>query len=295
MEDNDGSSKAAHGAPLKSKKNFNFSEKLTRLFSRRSTDNSSNETDEIQKNKISTESHGMFNLRRLCVEDVAIPKAEIVSVSSDIKKSELVSIFRESGLTRLPVFEGTSDNPIGMVHLKDFTLRYAFASKNTFKIKDILRPLLYVPASMTIGVLLTKMQSDRRHLALVIDEYGGVDGLVTIEDLIEQVIGEIEDEHDIDEGQMWAWESDNTIVALARASLDELGPEIGIDFTQGPDIDAEEVDSLGGLVFVLAGRVPVRGEVVQHPQGLEFEIIDADPRRIKRVRLRLKALVKAAE
>ena len=209
--------------------------------------------------------------------------------------SVLVNIFRESGLTRLPVFEGTLDNPIGMVHLKDFTLRYAFASKNTFKIKDILRPLLYVPASMTIGVLLTKMQSDRRHLALVIDEYGGVDGLVTIEDLIEQVIGEIEDEHDIDEGQMWAWESDNTIVALARASLDELGPEIGIDFTQGPDIDAEEVDSLGGLVFVLAGRVPVRGEVVQHPQGLEFEIIDADPRRIKRVRLRLKALVKAAE
>ena len=148
---------------------------------------------------------------------------------------------------------------------------------------------------MTIGVLLNKMKSDRRHLALVIDEYGGVDGLVTIEDLIEQVIGEIEDEHDIDEGQMWTWESDNTIVALARASLDELGPEIGIDFTQVPDIDVEEVDSLGGLVFVLAGRVPVRGEVVQHPQGLEFEIIDADPRRIKRVRLRLRTSVKAAE
>ena len=226
---------------------------------------------------------------------VAIPKAEIVSVSADIKKSELVSVFRESGLTRLPVYEGTLDNPIGMVHLKDFTLGYAFAKKNTFEIKDILRPLLFVPASMTIGVLLTKMQSDRRHLALVIDEYGGVDGLVTIEDLIEQVIGEIEDEHDIDEGQMWTWESDNTIVALARASLDELGPEIGIDFTQVPDIDVEEVDSLGGLVFVLAGRVPVRGEVVQHPQGLEFEIIDADPRRIKRVRLRLRTSVKAAE
>ena len=144
MEDNDGSSTAAHSAPLKSEKNFNFSEKLSRLFSRRSTDNSSKENDEIQENKISTESHGMFNLRRLCVEDVAIPKAEIVSVSADIKKSELVSIFRESGLTRLPVFEGTLDNPIGMVHLKDFTLRYAFASKNTFKIKDILRPLLYL-------------------------------------------------------------------------------------------------------------------------------------------------------
>ena len=295
MEDNDGSSKAAQSVSLKSEKNFNFSEKLSMLFSRRNTEDSSKANDGIQESKISTESHGMFNLRRLCVEDVAIPKAEIVSVSADIKKSELVSVFRESGLTRLPVYEGTLDNPIGMVHLKDFTLRYAFSRKNTFKIKDILRPLLYVPASMTIGILLTKMQSDRRHLALVIDEYGGVDGLVTIEDLIEQVIGEIEDEHDIDEGQMWAWESDNTIVALARASLDELGSEIGIDFMQGPDIDAEEVESLGGLVFVLAGRVPVRGEVVQHPQGLEFEIIDADPRRIKRVRLRLRSSVKAAE
>ena len=295
MEDNDGSSKAAQSAPSKSVANFNFGEKLLGLFSRKKTDDISETNDEIQENKISTMSHGMFNLRRLCVEDVAIPKVEIVSVSADIKKSELVSVFRESGLTRLPVYEGTLDNPIGMVHLKDFTLGYAFAKKNTFEIKDILRPLLFVPASMTIGVLLTKMQSDRRHLALVIDEYGGVDGLVTIEDLIEQVIGEIEDEHDIDEGQMWTWESDNTIVALARASLDELGPEIGIDFTQVPDIDVEEVDSLGGLVFVLAGRVPVRGEVVQHPQGLEFEIIDADPRRIKRVRLRLRTSVKAAE
>ena len=175
MEDNDGSSKAAQSAPSKSVANFNFTEKLLGLFSRKKTVDISETNDEIQENKISTMSHGMFNLRRLCVEDVAIPKAEIVSVSADIKKSELVSVFRESGLTRLPVYEGTLDNPIGMVHLKDFTLGYAFAKKNTFKIKDILRPLLFVPASMTIGVLLTKMQSDRRHLALVIDEYGGVD------------------------------------------------------------------------------------------------------------------------
>ena len=166
---------------------------------------------------------------------------------------------------------------------------------NPKNIKEIIRKIQYVNETNLASDVLFKFISDQVNIAVVIDEYGGVDGLVTIEDLIEQVIGEIEDEHDIDEGQMWAWESDNTIVALARASLDELGPELGIDFTQGPDIDAEEVDSLGGLVFVLAGRVPVRGEVVQHPQGLEFEIIDADPRRIKRVRLRLKALVKAAE
>jgi len=189
MEDNDGSSNAAQSAPTKNTvKNFNLSEKFLRLFNRNKPENSVKTNDEAQESKVSTDSHGMFNLRRLCVEDVAIPKAEIVSVSADIKKSELVTVFRESGLTRLPVYEGTLDNPIGMVHLKDFTLKYAFARKNTLKIKDILRPLLYVPASMTIGILLTKMQSDRRHLALVIDEYGGVDGLVTIEDLIEPVL-----------------------------------------------------------------------------------------------------------
>ena len=170
MEDNDGSSNAAQSEPTKNTvKNFNLSEKFLRLFNRNKPENSVKTNDEAQESKVSTDSHGMFNLRRLCVEDVAIPKAEIVSVSADIKKSELVTVFRESGLTRLPVYEGTLDNPIGMVHLKDFTLKYAFARKNTLKIKDILRPLLYVPASMTIGILLTKMQSDRRHLALVID------------------------------------------------------------------------------------------------------------------------------
>jgi magnesium and cobalt transporter len=182
-----------------------------------------------------------------------------------------------------------------MVHLKDFTSKICFCSEKHSKNKRHSSTSSLCSSFNDHRYSFDKNAVDRRHLALVIDEYGGVDGLVTIEDLIEQVIGEIEDEHDIDEGQMWTWESDNTIVALARASLDELGSELSIDFEQGPGIDAEEVDSLGGLVFVLAGRVPVRGEVVQHPQGLEFEIIDADPRRIKRVRLRLKPSVEAAE
>jgi magnesium and cobalt transporter len=138
---------------------------------------------------------------------------------------------------------------------------------------------------MPIGVLLQKMQTERTHMALVIDEYGGVEGLVTIEDLIEQVIGEIEDEHDVEEDKLWSEDAPGCWIARARAPLDEFEEAIGMTLTEG--LDDEEVDSLGGLVFVLTGRVPARGEVVPHPSGAEFEILDADPRRIKRLRVRL--------
>jgi magnesium and cobalt transporter len=138
---------------------------------------------------------------------------------------------------------------------------------------------------MPIGVLLTKMQTERRHMALVIDEYGGVDGLVTIEDLIEQVVGEIEDEHDQEEAALWREESPGCYLALAKSPLDEFEAVAGRSFTAHEDIDEEEIDTLGGLVFMLAGRVPARGEVVVHPDGTEFEVVDADPRRIKRLRV----------
>ena len=140
---------------------------------------------------------------------------------------------------------------------------------------------------MTIGVLLAKMQTERRHMALVIDQYCGVDGLVTIEDLIEQVVGEIEDEHDIDDDVYFTREKPGCYLALAKTPLDEFEAEIGLSLTTHDDVDEEEIDTLGGLVFMLAGRVPARGEVVQHPDGPEFEVIDADPRRIKRLRVRL--------
>jgi magnesium and cobalt transporter len=140
---------------------------------------------------------------------------------------------------------------------------------------------------MPIGVLLTKMQTERRHMALVIDEYGGVDGLVTIEDLIEQVIGQIEDEHDTDDAASFTREKSGCYLALARTPLDEFEAEIGLRLTEHDDIDEEEIDTLGGLVFMLAGRVPARGEVVRHPEGIDFEVVDADPRRIKRLRVRL--------
>ena len=233
---------------------------------------------------------GMMNLRRMRVYDVSVPRADIVSVPDTITKAELVNVFRESGLTRLPVYTGTLDTPIGMAHLKDLALKHGFNGKSTdFDLKQMLRPLLFVPPSMPIGVLLAKMQTERRHMALVIDEYGGVDGLVTIEDLIEQVIGEIEDEHDLDEGTNFSREKPGVYLAFARTPLEEFEAEIGLNLTDHDDIDGEEIDTLGGLVFMLAGHVPARGEVVPHPEGPEFEVIDADPRRIKRMRVRLKA------
>ena len=232
-------------------------------------------------------SRGMINLRRMRVDDVAIPKADIVAVPVTADMEELVAVFKESGLTRLPVYDGTLDTPVGMAHLKDLALQYGFnGNAGDFDLKALTRPLLFVPPSMGIGVLLTKMQTERRHMALVIDEYGGVDGLVTIEDLIEQVIGEIEDEHDQDEDSFWSVEKPGTYLALAKTPLEDFEAEIGHSLTDHDDVDEEEIDTLGGLVFMLSGRVPARGEVVLHPDGPEFEVIDADARRIKRLRVR---------
>lgn len=230
---------------------------------------------------------GMVNLRRLRVDDVAIPKVEIVAASDTADLNDLVEMFREHGFSRIPVFRGNLDSPVGLILLKDLALKYGFGPKSSekFIMSQLLRPLLYVPPSMPIGVLLQQMQKDRIHMALVIDEYGGVDGLVTIEDLIEQVIGEIEDEHDEVEGGLWMIEKPGQWLVQARAPLDELEQETGLRLAPGEE--DEDIDTLGGLIFTLAGRVPVRGEVIPHDSGAEFEIIDADPRRVKRVRLRL--------
>ena len=230
-------------------------------------------------------SPGIWNLRQLRVEDVMVPKADIKSVPVTITKEDLVNVFRDSGLTRLPVYNGTLDTPCGFVHLKDIALKHGFnGSGGRLALKTMLRPLLFVPPSMPIGVLLAKMQADRIHMALVVDEYGGTDGLVTIEDLIEQVIGEIEDEHDPDEGAFWVLEKPGCYLAQAKTPLDEFQQEIGRDLSDVAEVDPEEVDTLGGLVFMLLGRVPARGEVINHPAGVEFEIVDADPRRVKRLR-----------
>ncbi|MEO1138250.1 MAG: hemolysin family protein [Pseudomonadota bacterium] len=249
-------------------------------------DETPNDTD--IENALPATGLGLGNLRRLSVEDVAIPKADIVSVPATITKDELVQTFRDSGLTRLPVYDGTLDTPIGFAHLKDFALKHGFnGNGGRFSLKKILRPLMFVPPSMPIGVLLQKMQAERRHMALVIDEYGGVDGLLTIEDLIEQVVGEIADEHDVDEGRFWVEEKPGCYVAQAKTPLEDFEAQIGLSLTDTEEVDEEEIDTLGGLVFMLLGRVPARGELVEHPSGVEIQVLESDPRRIKRLRVRM--------
>ena len=232
---------------------------------------------------------GMLNLRRMRVEDVSIPKPDIVAVPVSISKDELVEVFRESGLTRVPVYDGTLDTPIGIANLKDFALKHGFNGDTPLDLREMVRPLIYVPPSMPLGVLLQKMQAERIHMALVIDEYGGTDGLVTIEDVIEQVVGEIEDEHDIEEAKPWVMEKPGCYLAQARTDLEDFEAEIGIKLTDHEEIDEEEIDTLGGLVTLLAGHLPARGEVIVHPSGPEFEVVDADPRRVKRLRVRTAA------
>jgi magnesium and cobalt transporter len=230
---------------------------------------------------------GLHALRRMRLDDVAVPKAEIVAVPQDIGKDELVEVFRQHGLSRVPVYKGTLDHPQGLVLLKDLALQHGFGATGRFSLKRLLRPILYAPPSMPTGVLLQKMQKERVHMALVIDEYGGVDGLVTIEDLIETVIGEIEDEHDEEIGALWKEEKPGVILAQSTAPLEEIEAALGVALRAGEE--DEEIDTLGGLVFLRSGRVPARGEVISHESGVQFEIVDADPRRIKRLRVRLPA------
>jgi len=288
MDDTDPGSKAAHSAQsgASNSQKPGFIRRILSAFNRPEQTSSGMNGSSLPAPAPPT--HGMINLRRLTVEDVAIPKADIVAVPITITRDDLVDVFRESGMSRLPVYDSTLDTPVGMVHLKDFALKHGFNGRGgRFSLKAMLRPLLFVPPSMSIGVLLTKMQAERRHMALVIDEYGGVDGLATIEDLIEQVIGEIEDEHDTEDDKYWTVEKSGSYLALAKTPLDEFQAAIGMDLTATDQVDAEEIDTLGGLVFVLAGHVPARGEMVPHPEGPEFEVVDADPRRIKRLRVRL--------
>ena len=299
MGDIDGSSSAARSARPKSDnsklKSFNIIARIKGLF----LFGSKVEPFDSNENFVDIRPDGnneVGNLLRLSVQDVAIPKADIVAVQDTITKYELFETFKNTALTRLPIYENTLDSPLGFIHFKDFILKSNSNDKvSQFHVKNILRTVLFVPPSMSLGVLLAKMQAERTHMALVIDEYGGVDGLVTIEDLIEQVVGDIEDEHDEANQKDWFLEKPGQYLATAKTSLREFKEETGLDLTNEASIDAEEIGTFGGLVFMLAGRVPVRGEIVPHPLGMEFEIVEADPRRVKKLRLRLLDAIKAAE
>ncbi len=230
-------------------------------------------------------SQALALLAEVSVDDVAIPKAEIVAVPVETGLNELVRVFRSHGFSRLPVYDESLDHPLGLVLLKDVALRYGFGSEEVYSLKDLLRPILFAPPSMPAAVLLQKMQKERAHMALVIDEYGGVDGLATFEDLIEAVIGEIEDEHDEVEGLLWKEESPGVILAQSTAELEDLEVAYGIRLRGLAEDD--DIDTLGGLVFLRTGHVPVKGEKVVLENGAVIEVVDADVRRIKRLRLRL--------
>lgn len=228
---------------------------------------------------------GLSNLFNVRVQDVAVPRADIAAVPLDANLDEVLTVFRDSSYSRLPVYQETLDSPVGFIHLKDLALNHGFNGRTRkFAIEKLLRPLIYAPPSMPIGVLLQKMQTERSHIALVIDEYGGVDGLLTIEDLIEQVIGEITDEHDEEEQQKWIEERPGVYLCSARTNLEEFEKVLGVDLLE--DTSDEDIDTLGGLAFMLSGHIPTRGEVLKHPKGFDLEVVDADPRRIKRLRVR---------
>ena len=238
----------------------------------------------IKPNSLFISDTGVSKLKTLRVEDVAIPRADIVCIPSEMNVDVMIEEFRDSGYSRLPVFEDTLDNTIGMIHLKDLALKYIFNGKSkTFNIIEIVRPVLFVPPSMPLDVLLQKMQTERTHMALVVDEYGGVDGLATIEDLVEQLVGDISDEHDTDDAAAWMETKPGVYICQSRASLKEFEKVLGVDLAS--DTDDEEIETMGGLVLMMTGRVPVRGEVISHPAGYDFEIIEADPRSIKKLRV----------
>ena len=236
---------------------------------------------------------------RLAVRDVMVPRADITAVEVNVTLGEVARMFADHQHSRMPIYSENLDTPMGFIHVKDILALLTPAIDGSVKAKPdemvlprLKRDLLYVPISMKLPNLLLQMRAKRCHMALVIDEYGGTDGLVTIEDLVEEIIGDIDDEHDdldqdliVDSGN-GVWDAD------ARVELDAFSARVGVDFTL-EDLE-DDIDTLGGLVFALAGRVPPRGEILQHPTGYDFEVIDADPRKIKRVRIRsAKAVAKA--
>jgi magnesium and cobalt transporter len=214
--------------------------------------------------------------------NVMVPRVDIVALDIDQPFSEVVKCMVEHGHSRVPVYRETLDDVIGFIHVKDVLA--PVADRRPAKLERLLRKVLYVAPSLPILDLLVQMRQARTHIAMVVDEFGGIDGLVTIEDLIEEIVGEIEDEHDVPETPTLIERPDGSIIADARIPIEAVEEQHGISLR--PEGEEETVDTLGGLVFTLAGRVPKRGEVIAHPDGIEFEILDADPRRVKRLRLR---------
>jgi CBS domain containing-hemolysin-like protein len=224
----------------------------------------------------------ILKLRDLTAYDIMVPRADITAVPHDVTLDALVRVFVEHSHSRYPVFRETLDDVVGMIHLKDVLA--CLAGDRPFDLQALVRKVLFVAPSMRVLDLLLQMRLSRAHMALVVDEFGGIDGLVTIEDVVEEIVGEIEDEHDVAEGPKLISRPDGTMIADARATIDEFEERVGPVLT--PEEREHDIDTLGGLVFSLTGRVPSRGELVTHPSGIAFEVLEADPRRIRRLRVR---------
>src|SRR4029079_12409743 len=213
----------------------------------------------------------ILKLRDKSARDAMVPRADIVAVDVGTSAAELVRIMSETAHSRLPVYRETLDDVIGMVHIKDVVA--ALEKKDEFRLQDLVRRILFIAPSMPILELLLKMRVSRGHMALVVDEFGGIDGLVTIEDLVEEIVGEIDDEHDYDLPPTLARQPDGSYEVDARLPVEDFEKVVGNVFTA--DEREEDIDTLGGLVSFLAGRVPGRGEVIRHASGIEFEVLDA--------------------
>ncbi len=224
----------------------------------------------------------VLRLRETTADDVMLPRADIVAMRADVTLEQALRQIRAEGHSRLPVYREQLDDIIGMVHIKDV---FAYVGRpEAFSLEAILRKPLMVAPQMPVLDLLLQMRQQRMHLALVIDEYGGVDGLVTIEDLVETIVGDISDEHDEVQAAMVVERADGTLDVNARLPVEEFETRMGPVLSE--DERDADINTVGGLVFTLAGRVPAKGEVISHPSGIEFRVLDADPRRIRRVRVR---------
>jgi CBS domain containing-hemolysin-like protein len=223
----------------------------------------------------------ILRLREVSAHDVMVPSADIVAVDLATTYEQLIDLINAQRHSRYPVYRGTLDDAVGFIHIKDVFSQVSAGAP--FNLARLIRRILYVAPSIRVLDLLLEMRLKRTHIALVVDEYGGIDGLVTIEDLVEQITGEIDDEHDVEAEPDFAERADGVVEADARVPLVDFETRVGPVFSEE---ERDASDTLGGLVSFLAGRVPARGELIQHASGIEFEVVDADPRRIKRLRVR---------
>ncbi len=273
----------------------NVREMAQKLF-RRNGDNSMREAiEELIEEKVGDETPieteernllaNILSLRDRTISDVMVPRADIVAIDIGAPIDDLISLINRGGHSRIPVFQKTLDDAVGMVHIKDVLAarNSALQKDQLLNLKNIIREVLFVAPSMQVLELLLEMRVKRIHMALVVDEYGGVDGLLTIEDLVEEIVGEIEDEHDQEEVPVLKLQSDGSLIADARVLIESFENLAGNILGEE---EREEIETLGGLVVSLAGRVPIRGELVNHPSGMEIEVMEADPRRIKKLHIR---------